>query len=328
MYQLYCQNNTSVSAKTKKMDICSQVLIISCVIVSTLSSISDLARHVYCYIINKGLYYHPFNNYMAFADLLFACSSILFYLIAISRLQVSFYGTSYAISWYFLFCFYGLSFCFFILSIYYAIIVYLTPRITVDTFYQHYAAIPFIIIGSIDLILNTSLLYIFILKLKQLLSIRLLNCDIRNLKDYENCYTVKAYSRLLILMTRHTLLFSLAILTNQIWYIAVLIRIYVLPSHSDMHLSNLCVYNRTLSNLSNCIVLFLSLGSNHKIYSNLCGCCHQKIQNCFVENISLNLNYDNNDQLETKLTSDFNHSTEDFHSIISGNDMRWPTFHP
>eukprot|EP01084_Bolivina_argentea_P000749 1368_1 len=108
-------------------------------------------------------------------------------------------------------------------------------------------------------------------------------------------------------MTRHTVLFTLAIITNQIWYIAVIIRVYIIPSNSDMHLSNLCF--RSLSNLSNCIVLFLSLGRNHKIYAHLCGCCHRKIQNCFVNNISVHLNYSNNNQLETALSNDFNRSS-------------------
>ena len=68
-----------------------------CVSVSTLCEWADLIRHIICYSSHRDLYFYPINNIMGCADLLYYIGSILFYIIAMLRLQISFHGTRYAI---------------------------------------------------------------------------------------------------------------------------------------------------------------------------------------------------------------------------------------
>ena len=69
-----------------------------CVSVSTLCEWADLVRHIICYASHRDLYFYPINNIMGCADLLHYMGSILFYIIAMLRLQISFHATQYAIS--------------------------------------------------------------------------------------------------------------------------------------------------------------------------------------------------------------------------------------
>eukprot|EP01084_Bolivina_argentea_P299612 516463_1 len=113
----------------KRMDIISK-MIICCCIVSTICNFSDLFRHLICYILNVDMYIYPLNNIMGYADLLYYIGTILFYLIALGRIQLSFVHTKYSINNYILIFLYTLIASVFILSIYYVIIVFITPSNT------------------------------------------------------------------------------------------------------------------------------------------------------------------------------------------------------
>eukprot|EP01084_Bolivina_argentea_P271709 462407_1 len=271
-YQLFgCKQNQKFNARRT-----SKMLIFLCILVSTVCQWGDLSRHIICYIQTKGLFYYPLNNIMCFADFFYYLGSVLFYIIAIYRLQVSFQSSQYSISPFIVSFVYTLIGCVFILAIYYSVIVFLTPN-DVDNEYNEFwikhDIIPMIIIGAIDFILNTSLLILFITKLKQILHTRLsrFNYNLYNLMDDKN--TDIQSQDVIKLIIRHSLLFGLAIITNQIWYIAVVTR-------RKKGLSDFCF--RALENAANCIVLFLGLKQNSKLYFCLCGCFHQLMQKCFL----------------------------------------------
>ena len=175
------------------------------------------------------------------------------------------------------------------LAVYYSYIVYSTPNDNDEysVFWVKHDTIPMITIGVIDFILNISLLYLFIDKLKQILQVRLLfssdvyrliNDDINSQEEEDHDST---QSRdLLRLMTRHAILFGIAIITNQVWYITVLVQY---NQNINFYLSHFCF--RTLENTANVIVLFLGLKANWNCYMCLCGCCHRNIQTCFIKAI-------------------------------------------
>ena len=101
-WQLFCGETSRIHAVTKW-------LIFLCVIVSTLCEWADLSRHVICSVIGEdNLYFYPMNNIMGGADFLYYLGGILFYVIALSRLQISFHGSQYAIPWALLSFFYTL----------------------------------------------------------------------------------------------------------------------------------------------------------------------------------------------------------------------------
>ena len=100
IYQLCSSSCTREQRQqqTFRINLFSKLLLLSCVLVSTSCDWADVTRHIICYVHDKGLYYYPLNNIMCFADFLYYLGAILFYTIAISRLQVTFNGTQYAIS--------------------------------------------------------------------------------------------------------------------------------------------------------------------------------------------------------------------------------------
>ena len=177
-----------------------------------------------------------------------------------------------------------------VLAGYYSIIVYLSPNNDdkYNDFWVKHDTIPMILIGVIDLMLNISLLYLFISKLKEILEVRLLNCDIYSIvnesgRDIDSGVSQQSVD-LLRLMTRHTILFGIAIITNQIWYITVLIQYY---RNYRLYFSDFCF--RALENLCNCIVLFMGLRKNLKYYMCLCSCCDKRMEICFIGRIQKKL---------------------------------------
>ena len=171
-------------------------------------------------------------------------------------------------------------------GVYYAVIVYLTPNDNVseyNAFWVRHDAPALIAICGIDLVLNTSLLFIFVCKLKQILQLKY-NIDP---SVYSALVSHKGEGsqphELLKLMTRHTILFGIAIITNQIWSISVLLQ---LNRNINLIVSNFCF--RALENTANCMVLFLSLKANEKWYLWLCRICHTQIQNCFIKSLDGN----------------------------------------
>ena len=211
---------------------------------------------------------------MAIADFFYYFAAASFYLIAILRLQISFMSSPYSINKCILFILYLLIAATSALSIYYCVIVFITPKNSV-TFWNKYDRTAMIVIGGIDFLLNTSLLLLFIAKLKELLATILLHCDEHKLNEPQSVITAMA-SKLLLTMTRHCILFSFAILVNQCWYILVLLQ---MKYQIVLHVTTFCF--RALAMFSNCVVLLLSFNRNLPTYLMMCGFCHRSLQRCF-----------------------------------------------
>eukprot|EP01084_Bolivina_argentea_P279123 477142_1 len=308
------KDKEQIPQQKKKMALISKIFLISCACVATMDVYADLFRHVMCYIFKKDLYYYPLNNIMGFADFLYYFGSVLFYLIAISRLQISFHSTHYAINCYILLFFYTLIAATFILGTFYTMIVFLTPKdsntnktndFSDHNFWAYYDTIPMIMLGVIDFILNTALLILFVSKLNQLTSSKLLNCD-RNIFRNKNAEIFRTSSKLFMIMTRHTILFTFAIAANQIWYIAVLVQ---LNFDVPYFITSFCF--RSLGNATNCIVLFLSFKQNLVCYLTICQCCHHNIRKCFITNIGSKFNvvHNENQNNYTKMLNDDTNET-------------------
>eukprot|EP01084_Bolivina_argentea_P272017 463031_1 len=264
---------------TKKNKLIRQLFII-CVISSTLCTWFDCARFVFCYLTDKPLTYLSFRNkIMATADFLYYFALIIFYSIAIYRMQLSFAGTSYELNHCILYFFRILIIVSFILAGFYCSYLFALP-VSIEGGFAYYAClIPPICLCIIDFILNTSLLILFISKLKTLLSERLLYCD-KNLLLNPKSYVYKSSKDLLVVMTRHTLLFGITIITNQLWFIAQLLKKFIVSNSVDYHVSTYTF--RVLSCTVNCIALFFSSEENFDLYKSYCKCCHKALQKCFI----------------------------------------------
>eukprot|EP01084_Bolivina_argentea_P143327 251729_1 len=87
--------------------------------------------------------------------------------------------------------------------------------------------------------------------------------------------------RLLHLISKHSILFGIAMITNQCFYIGIILEEYFRIDKINYTEAILILFSaRALENLVNALVLWLMLAINLKLYFKLCGICHTKMQNC------------------------------------------------
>ena len=273
LYQMY---HTSQSTKESQKII--RILIKQCIISSTLCIYCDDIRWIICAILNRSIVFYPLNQIMSFADLLYYIGTISFYTIAIYRLYTSFKNTIYRINiW---------TIRFFIITIiiqsfvamYYCIIVALQPKeeMEANSFFIAYNSWSIIILMTNDFTLNLGLLLLFISKLNHSLSDTLTANSIQQIGSSIDTISV----RMVDLITRHSLLFGLAIITNQLFFGANILLFSKIGFTSyKYHFVPFCC--RSIENTANCIVLFLGLKQNRKLYFKICGKCHSSLSLCF-----------------------------------------------
>lgn len=294
LYQIFCGK---INQKRKnKMQRFNKLILCICIMASTLCQWCDFIRHLICYVYHKDIYYYPLNNIMCISDLFYYIAAISFYIIAVSRLQISFRDTTYAMNTCTLSFFYSLICISFGLSIYYVIFVSLQPPESVEngkkqkTFFDKYETIPIFMIMCNDAMINIGLLFLFVKKLRDVLSDKLMGKieDKNSMNDNnDNKVSIDGLDQnLLTLISRHTLLFGTAIITNQIWFLGLLFQNGIISNKLtfDIYVSPFCF--RSLENMANCIVLFLGLRKNNYCYLLICGCCHKRIEKCFKHNVN------------------------------------------
>lgn len=295
IYQLLCDKSLNIYGRKKKnvMPLSSKLLVITCISASTLQTWGDLIRHLICFIVNRNIYYYPLNNYMCIADLFYFTATLSFYIIAISRVYITFKTTTYSLNNFVLLLFGFLIFLSFILSIYYVIIVALSPNPATHFFDTYDLPIVYIMMG-LDCTLNTSLLILFIWKLRDVLSMKLVNFGIVRVTGSElashGVYEEDNIFRLFTLITRHTLLFGIAIITNQMWSIGLILADGIYHNkHYPNPFTIFCF--RSLESTANCIALLLSFKTNEGLYIKCCKCCHNKFEKCIICCVQCNLDH-------------------------------------
>ena len=269
------------------------------------------------------VYDQHYGNVKIIADIAFFSSTTLLYIIMIGRLILTFNNTLYKLNK----CLISIIFVFIFISnagmIYYVISLKISSNIEkLDKRDQPVIAI----IGGFDLVLNLILLFIFVLKIRQLV-ISIQDCDfeqfvnVNNKRDmYRVCGvtpsptkskdTVVTFSskssksisgrtsptssakrnfftksptfkrfialdknqrKLITVITRHSILSSIAIIANLTYYTSLFIDFYSPKSN----ISSLMNYGiRGISSTIIVITLCLNFGFNMKIYSFCCGKCH------------------------------------------------------
>ena len=253
-------------------------LIKVCIIASTLCVVCDDIRWSICAIMDKSEVFYPMNQIMSFADLFYYIGALSFYTIAIYRLYISFLDTIYSIN--------PCIIRFFIVSLiiqalgatYYCIIVALQPKEDKNAFFLKYNSISSITLMSNDFILNLSLLLLFISKLKESLTDTLVSSSIQEIGSSMDTVS----QNMVDLITRHSLLFGLAIITNQLFLGSQMI-VFSNIGFTKFKYHFIIFICRSIENTANCVVLFLGLKPNRKLYFNICGKCHLLLAGCFMK---------------------------------------------
>ena len=85
------------------------------------------------------------------------------------------------------------------------------------------------------------------------------------------------------LITIYTVIFGIAILTNQLFLGSLFTGLYfeVLQPYTYLF--------RSVENMANIIVLFLSVKINHHYYHRICGSCHKGIKICCINDTEKSL---------------------------------------
>eukprot|EP01084_Bolivina_argentea_P013281 24883_1 len=249
---LLCDQLINHDSNNMKMSNVFRYSQIICSIGCTLNIYSDLSRFFVAIGLNTNdLWHDPITPIYSHADALYYLGAISFYIIAILRVDKVFVNTAYEINKRFLLFIWTLLFISIGTAIYYCLIVAILlnggQEKVMRNFFKYDAA-AFIILMVIDFTLNSSLMIIFVYKLRQLL-----------------VSTQYVESPMTDVMTRHTILFGFAIGTNQLFFISLVIGLFAGTLRWWIYIL------RSSENLTNIIVLYLSLSTNRDIYMKICG---------------------------------------------------------
>ena len=221
------------------------------------------------------------------ADGLFFFTTIIFYIILIGRCYLTFRDTEFELK--------KCTIIFISIMIIISVLCMISYLIILQFSLYSNILIKYIDAGMTilmsvnDIILNITLLIIFIHKLRSLIvnlgkndvTIRDIEHDeselITNDDAVSSILLDNAQVNLIIVITRHTLLSFYALIFNQIVYL-ILCSLIFIPIYSDtiQYLSLICYMFRSLDNVVIVSALYLNFGFNLKIYLKLCGYCHVK----------------------------------------------------
>ena len=142
-----------------------------------------------------------------------------------------------------------------------------------------------------DFIINFLLCILFVVKLRQVVfEFEVIhNWDLSSVHHREDSefsddssLTRKGY-HLLDVVTRHSIIFGIAIFTNQVYFISGLfISFSKLVENNFAHAAGLSVGLRAWENVVNLFALWISLSMNVNIYMKLCKFCHICVQKQFA----------------------------------------------
>eukprot|EP01084_Bolivina_argentea_P143325 251727_1 len=128
-------------------------------------------------------------------------------------------------------------------------------------------------LSAADLVLNVVLFSLFWYKLRQTIVCVQIDQSVNQNYNPSN--------RLLEIISKHSILFGVAMITNQCFYIGIILEEYFRIDKINYTEAILILFSaRALENLVNALVLWLMLAINLKLYFKLCGICHTKMQNC------------------------------------------------
>ena len=260
-YQLYCKSAESVSKYYR-------LLTIICMVSSTLCSIGDLIH-----IIIRFIYFPYCTTFYPLEAILdtvkctiYFFGNIMFYILLLQRIYFAFKLNKIVTI-----CLWAFIMIAALSSIFYILLVFHdTTNIHRFSDQVKYAAIP---LSATDFILNFNLFIIFWYQMRK----TVIDVDIQS-NIYQNIANV---------LTKHIVLFSIAIFTTQLFYIFTLIYSFEKWTFQyklgSLNL-NILFALRSAGICMNVLVLWLVLNINYDKYICICKCCHLCVAKCCVKN--------------------------------------------
>eukprot|EP01084_Bolivina_argentea_P003779 7121_1 len=293
-YQLFLSNS-----KSKVRTLYRRITFISCIF-CTFCIIADLIHVTHAFIDNGIIISHKYDHALVTATAFYYVGTVTLYILLMSRLYFTFQNTMYSLS-NSLTIFIGLLISISALcGVYYCIIIAsITDEYKVITFNR-----PATIILEInDFILNSVLLILFVYKLKRFIADSydynntmelLINDSEESIHSRNNTKSLSSIHRdqvklephqnkFVRVITRNSLLGSLAIIANQLFWIGYMYDVYIVRDITVNLYPSIVYSMRSCENMINVMVLYLSLTINDKMYFKLCNSCHKACYQCNVK---------------------------------------------
>lgn len=232
------------------------------------------------------------SHFYVIADFWYYLATNAFYIIAFLRLRLTFTDTAYRLSKRAEYPFIALIFSSIVGGLYYAA-VHVATMTTVAFFYKW--VVPAIIILMInDCILNSVLMVMFVRRLRHHIQELETNSTMEwhhhLLNDGEsgdraqeisltlrfNQFSDRRSRAMIDVVTMHTNLFGLAVLTNQLFLASLLWGFWFVPIQFYVFLF------RGFECCANVLVLYLSYTRNRKSYYKYCKSCHSGTKKCCI----------------------------------------------
>ena len=235
------------------------------------------------------------DNIKFTADLLYFIGCTILYINIVGRLYLTFTSTIYHLKtpvMVFIFSLITLSVC--VMFMYCYIIIALD-----DKEYFQWSATCDLTLMIIDILLNTTILSLFVVKLRKLIRNIAINDfassstrrpDLDTLGSTESLDSSLLYDectldvhrkrrdRLITVVARHAILSCIAIICNQSFY--AVNSVYYLYAANERWTA-ISYAGREIEGVIISLVLFLNFNFNMKIYTKLCNSCHTCCKNCF-----------------------------------------------
>eukprot|EP01084_Bolivina_argentea_P153351 267397_1 len=254
----------------------------------------DLAHIVWCFSMDDVLISRTYSIVIILSDILYYIGDIALYVLLISRVYFTFHDTVYAITKPTIALFAMLISIFTLAAIYFCFIIFcfmigIIKDLSAEAQYNEPVAI---ILDISDLLLNVSLIALFLFKLKQLTAsiYDIDNPELHSSFLSDNGESKKVsiqinskQSRLIMLISKHTVLGSLVVVANQFWWIGYIVVNDIWHKSSLNQYSGLIYVMRGIENFINILVMYLSLKINNFIYNKLCFICDHCCYQCVVQ---------------------------------------------
>lgn len=255
------------------------VLILITLFASTFCVYCDFMRYSICAVNDYDEKSYPLNQIMSIADFLLFIGDGAFYSLAVYRFYISFQDTLYAIRRSIILLLAAMICMQCITAMYYCVSVALQPASpnSANAYFEHRIAPSIALLILNDLILNISLLLLFVSKLRATLTNTLVSNSIKQIGSSIDTISGSVVD----VICRHSLLFGFAIISNQLFFSSNIAFYYLFQNIGMPHFIVFCC--RALENLSKSMVLFLGLRHNREMYRKICANCHKGLASCFVK---------------------------------------------
>ena len=261
-YQLFIQDSSEWINRTYRN------LTITIMMLFIFTTIGDLIHAIIKYINfpHRTEFDHKESILIMINDILYFLGDIAFYVLILLRISLPF-ELNKCIS--IILIIFVLLFT--ISSMAYAVTIYMNENRYNDITNKVYI----LGISASDLLLNGSILFIFIYKMKK----TIINIDPTLSKEAENNVNLMTN-----VITKHSLLFGIAIIINQGFYMTLVYGQF-LQDWTIWAVYILSYTIRSIENMINVVILWLILRINYNKYIKLCKCCHICIGKCCFKNI-------------------------------------------